>query len=126
MKGQVIYTERAPQPVGPYSQAVAVGETVFISGQVPLDPQSGEVVGATIGEQARQALGNLVAILGVCEMSVENLVKTTVFLADIDDFPVFNRIYEEMLGESRPARSVVAVAGLPKNVRVEIEGVACR
>jgi len=126
MNRRVITTDRAPLPIGPYSQAIAAGELLFISGQIPLDPADGNIEGSTIGEQAHRALENLFAVLSADRLTCENIVKTTVFLADITDFPEFNRIYEAMLGEARPARSVVAVAGLPKGVRVEIEAIACR
>ena len=121
----MINTADAPQPVGPYSQAVAVGGVVFLSGQIPLDPRTGEVVGATIEEQARQALNNCIAVLHAAGKNVQDLVKVTVFLKDMSDFLKFNNVYTELLGTARPARSVVAVAALPKDVLVEIEAVAC-
>lgn len=126
MKGRIITTEKAPMPIGPYSQAIAAGNMVFISGQIPLDPTSGTVTGTSIEEQTTRALANLLAVLAAEGLSAEHLVKTTVFLADIADFPAFNTVYASMLGGCRPARSVVAVAGLPKMVLVEIEAVACR
>jgi 2-iminobutanoate/2-iminopropanoate deaminase len=91
-----------------------------------LDPESGAVVGATVAEQARQVLGNLKAILSSLSLGTDALVKTTVFLRSMAEFAAFNAVYEEELGESKPARSVVEVSGLPKNVLVEIEAVACR
>ena len=121
-----VVTSEAPLPVGPYSQAVWCGSQLFISGQIPLDPASGSIAGDAIERQARQALDNLCAILGSQGLGVEKLVKTTVYLSDIGYYPVFNSIYESVLGSAKPARSVVAVAGLPKNVLVEIEAVACR
>jgi len=125
MKGRIITTDKAPMPIGPYSQAIATGGLIFISGQIPLDPSSGTVTGTSIEKQAGCAIANLLAVLAAEGLTADNLVKTTVFLADIADFAVFNRVYESMLGQSKPARSVVAVAGLPKNVLVEIEAVAC-
>jgi 2-iminobutanoate/2-iminopropanoate deaminase len=99
---------------------------LFVSGQIPLDPVNGRVVGTTIEEQARQALTNLLAIVGSQGEDVYLIVKTTVYLKDINHFPAFNAVYESMLGSRCPARSVVAVNGLPKNVLVEIEAIACR
>jgi 2-iminobutanoate/2-iminopropanoate deaminase len=126
MKPESIFTQQAPKPIGPYSQAIAVGNLLFVSGQIPLDPASGAVVGATVVEQARQALGNLKAVLSSQSLGTNAIVKTTVFLRSMADFAAFNAVYEEELGESKPARSVVEVSGLPKNVLVEIEAVACR
>ncbi|MBN1758517.1 MAG: RidA family protein [Chitinispirillaceae bacterium] len=126
MKVSSIETDKAPLPIGPYSQAVVCGDTIYISGQIPLDPETGEVAGATIEPQARQALANLKAILESQGLSVQSLVKTTVYLSDMGHFGAFNSIYETMLDGTRPARSVIAVAGLPRNVLVEIEAIACR
>ena len=121
-----VLTADAPQPAGPYRQAVWCGDLLFISGQIPLDPHTGAVVGTTIEEQTRQALANLLAILRSQGLVTGSLVKTTVFLHDIDSFSAFNTAYDSLLDGARPARSVIAVAGLPKNVLVEIEAVACR
>jgi len=126
MINEVINTADAPQPVGPYCQAVAAGDFIFLSGQIPLDPRTGEVVGATIEVQARRTLNNCIAILHAAGKNVGDLVKVTVFLKDMSHFPIFNNIYAELLGTARPVRSVVAVAALPKDVLVEIEAVACR
>ncbi len=126
MNIHAVVTPDAPTPVGPYSQAVWHGDLLFISGQIPLDPESGAVAGATIDEQARRALDNLLAILRSQGLNADALVKTTVFLRDLSHFPVFNAAYETALQGARPARSVVAVAGLPKNVLIEIEAIACR
>jgi 2-iminobutanoate/2-iminopropanoate deaminase len=123
---KIIITPNAPKPIGPYSQALDTGNIVFISGQIPLDPQTGSVVGNTIQEQATQALKNLKAILGSQSLDITSLVKTTVFLRSMADFPAFNAVYEEELNGWKPARSVVEVSGLPKNVLVEIEAIACR
>ena len=126
MKPKIITTSNAPTPIGPYSQAIDTGNLVFISGQIPLDPQTGAVVGSTIQEQAAKALKNLKAILGSQSLDTTSLVKTTVFLRSMADFPAFNAIYEEALSGWKPARSVVEVSGLPKNVLIEIEAIACR
>ena len=126
MPHQTIHTSAAPQPVGPYSQAVAAGSLVFISGQIPLDPVTGELKGPTISEQALQALRNLKAVLAEAGCAPDALVKTTVYLRSIADFKDFNTVYEEELGGARPARSVVEVAALPRGALVEIEAIACR
>jgi 2-iminobutanoate/2-iminopropanoate deaminase len=126
MATSVVFTPNAPSPFGPYSQAIAAGQFLFISGQIPLDPASGQVINGAIAEQARQALKNLKAVLACQSLETTALVKTTVFLRSMADFAAFNSIYEEELSGAKPARSVVEVSGLPKNVLVEIEGVACR
>jgi 2-iminobutanoate/2-iminopropanoate deaminase len=126
MMNEVITTEHAPRPVGPYSQAVATGNFIFLSGQIPLDPRTGAVVGSTIEKQSEQVLKNCIAVLKAAGKGVDDLVKVTVFLKDMTRFPAFNNIYMKMLGTARPARSVVAVAALPMEVLVEIEGIACR
>lgn len=126
MMNEVISTEHAPRPVGPYSQAVAGGHFIFLSGQIPLDPQTGAIVASTVEEQTEQVLKNCAAVLKAAGAGVENLVKVTVFLRDMTHFAAFNNKYLEMLQTARPARSVIAVAGLPKDVLVEIEGIACR
>lgn len=126
MDKRIIITPNAPAPIGPYSQAIDAGAMVFISGQIPLDPQTGEVVGSTIKEQAKQALNNLKAILTSQSLDTTALVKTTVFIRSMTDFAAFNAIYEDEMNGAKPARSVVEVSGLPKNVLVEIEAIACR
>lgn len=127
MNVQAVIAHDAPLPIGPYSQAVWCGDLLFVSGQLPLDPKTDIVVGATIEEQAERAVGNLLAIMASQGLGSGSLVKTTVFLRDIAHFPAFNAVYEAALGGSvRPARSVVAAAALPKNVLIEIEAVACR
>jgi 2-iminobutanoate/2-iminopropanoate deaminase len=126
MEPSAVFTPNAPKPIGPYSQAVVSGQFLFISGQIPLDPASNAVVGAAIGEQARQAIKNLKAVLSSQSLATDALVKTTVFLRSMADFAAFNTVYEEELAGAKPARSVVEVSGLPKNVLVEIEAIACR
>jgi 2-iminobutanoate/2-iminopropanoate deaminase len=126
MDKKIVFTENAPKPIGPYSQAIVTGDFIFISGQIPLDPKTGAVVGTTIQEQATQALSNLKAILASQSLEVTALVKTTAFIRSMADFPAFNAIYEDALHGWKPARSVVEVSGLPKNVMVEIEAIACR
>lgn len=119
-----VRTERAPRAVGPYSQAVRAGGFVFASGQIPLDPESGAVVGGDIAAQGRQALENLRAVLEVSGAGMKNVVKTTVFLRDMGDFARFNEVYAGYFTAPYPARSTNQVSGLPKDVLVEIEAVA--
>jgi 2-iminobutanoate/2-iminopropanoate deaminase len=126
MPHETIHTARAPQPVGPYSQAVWAGELLFISGQIPLDPASGALAGAAMQDQARQALHNLKAVLAAAGLTVDSLVKTTVYLRSMADFGAFNAVYEEELGKAKPARSAVEVGALPRGALVEIEAIACR
>jgi 2-iminobutanoate/2-iminopropanoate deaminase len=126
MEPSAIFTPNAPKPIGPYSQAVVAGQFLFISGQIPLDPASNALVGPTIGEQTRQAVKNLRAVLSSQSLDTRSLVKTTVFLRSMTDFAAFNKVYEEELAGAKPARAVVEVSGLPKNVLIEIEAIACR
>ena len=122
---QIIKTEGAPDPVGPYSQAVRSGSLLFVSGQIPIDPQSGELVEGGIREQSVQVLENLKAVLEAAGSSLGGVVKTTVFLADLSDFPEMNRVYAGYFGESAaPARSTIQAAALPKGARVEIDAIA--
>lgn len=122
-KTEVIYTEKAPQAIGPYSQAVKAGTMVYTSGQIPVDPATGEVVRGGIVEQTRQVMENLGAVLTAAGSSYEKAVKTTCFLADMTDFAAFNSVYAEYF-TGRPARSCVAVKTLPKNVLCEVEVIA--
>jgi 2-iminobutanoate/2-iminopropanoate deaminase len=119
-----ILTERAPAPVGPYSQAIRIDGFVFCSGQVGLDPATGKLVEGGVAEQTRQVLDNLAAVLAAAELGLDAIVKTTIFLVDIGDFAAVNAIYGERMGTPPPARSTVAVAALPLGARVEIEAVA--
>lgn len=116
-------TDKAPAAIGPYSQAAAVGGLLFTSGQIPIDPATGEVAGATITEQARQSIANIGAILAANGTSFEKVIKTTCFLADMGDFAAFNEEYAKAF-TARPARSCVAVKTLPRNVLCEIEAIA--
>lgn len=118
-----VATEKAPAAIGPYSQAIVCGNLVFTSGQIPLDPVSGTIVGATIEEQATQVMKNLGEVLKAAGTSFEKAVKTTCFLADMGDFVAFNGVYAQYFTE-KPARSCVAVKTLPKNVLVEVEVIA--
>ena len=121
---EVISTDKAPAAIGPYSQAVRVGEYVFLSGQIPMDPESGEFVSEEIAEQTHQVLRNLSAVLEASGSDLQNVVKTTVFLADMADFAQMNGVYSEHFGDNKPARSTVQAAGLPKGARVEIDCIA--
>ncbi len=121
---KVIQTVLAPQAVGPYSQAIHTEGLVFVSGQIPLDPGSGELIEGDIAAQTRQCLRNIQAILEVANSSLAQVVKTTVFLADINDFAVVNAAYAEFFPNDPPARSAFQVAALPKGARIEIEAVA--
>ena len=119
-----VLTERAPAPVGPYIQAIRVDGFVFCSGQVGLDPKTGKIVDGGVAEQTRQVLDNLAAVLGGADLTLSAIVKTTIFLVDINDFATVNAIYAERMGTPPPARSTVAVAALPLGARVEIEAIA--
>ncbi len=121
---ETISTENAPGAIGPYSQAVKAGNLVFCSGQIPLDPQTGEFVSEDIAMQTRQVLKNLSAVLEAAETSLNNVVKTTVFLADMNDFAAMNEVYAEFFSENKPARATVQAARLPRDARVEIECIA--
>lgn len=121
-----ISTDAAPGAIGPYSQAIVAGDLVFCSGQIPLDPTSGQVIEGTIEDQTRRVLDNLTAVLNAAGSSVEQVVKTTIFLADMNDFAAVNAIYGEYFRSEPPARSTVQVARLPRDVRVEIEAIALR
>ena len=120
----VISTTNAPAAIGPYSQAIRVGNIIFTSGQIPIDPATGSFVEGGIKEQTRQSLTNIKAILAEVGLSMSNVVKTTVFLADMNDFADMNAVYAEFFSEPYPARSAVAVKTLPKGALVEIEVVA--
>lgn len=127
MKKEVIHTNTAPAAIGPYSQAGATGNFLFTSGQLGIDPQTGELAPGGIKEQARMALKNLVEVLKAGGASPESVVKTTCFLIDMKDFAAFNEVYAEFFNTAaHPARSCVAVAGLPKGGLVEIEAIALR
>lgn len=121
---KVINTNQAPAAIGPYSQAIKVGNLVYTSGQIPIDPATGNFVEGGIKEQTRQSLTNIKAILEETGLSLNNVVKTTVFLADMNDFADMNSVYAEFFSEPYPARSAVAVKTLPKGALVEIEVVA--
>ncbi len=120
----VIRTDAAPAAAGPYSQAIRAGDLVFTAGQLGLDPATGEFSGDDVGAQAERALANLAAILDAAGSGMDRLVKVTVFLADIGDWPAVNEVYARLIPEPFPARSAFAVKDLPRGARVEIEAVA--
>ena len=125
MEIKTIQTAKAPQAIGPYSQAVVAGNMVFTAGQIPLDPETMELVGGDdVAAQTERVLENVKAILEAAGASLQSVVKTTVFLADMNDFAAMNAVYARYFGDHRPARSTVQAAGLPKNVKVEIDTIA--
>lgn len=121
---QIIETKDAPQAIGPYSQAVRAADFVFASGQIPIDPQTGEFVAGGVAEQTQQVLKNLSALLEAAGTGLERVVKTTVFLADMNDFAAMNEVYGKFFAENPPARATVEAARLPRDARVEIEAIA--
>jgi 2-iminobutanoate/2-iminopropanoate deaminase len=122
----VVATDGAPKAIGPYSQAVVTDGLVFTAGQVALDPKSGELVGTTTAQQTEQVFKNLEAVLAAAGSSLGNVVKATVYLADMADFAAMNEVYAKHFGTHKPARSTVQAAGLPKNARVEIDVIAVK
>ena len=120
----IIATERAPRAIGPYSQAVRSGNLVFASGQIPIDPVTGEFVPGGIAEQTEQVLRNLTAVFEAAGLGMDQVIKTTVFLADMDDFTAMNEVYGRFFGAQPPARATVQAARLPRDARVEIEAIA--
>jgi len=122
----VVATDQAPKAIGPYSQAMDVNGVIYTAGQVALDPQSGQLVGATAAEQTEQVLKNLAAVLGAAGSSLQDVVKTTVYLADMNDFAAMNEVYAKHFGTHKPARSTVQAARLPRDARVEIDAIAVK
>ena len=121
---EIISTENAPGAIGPYSQAVRAGNMVFCSGQIPIDVETGDFVSDDVAEQTEQVLRNLSAVLEAAGTKMENVVKTTVFLADMNDFVAMNEVYAKYFNENKPARATVQAARLPKDAKVEIECIA--
>jgi 2-iminobutanoate/2-iminopropanoate deaminase len=122
----IIYTDKAPEPIGPYSQAVLIGDMLFISGQIPIDPATSQLITGSIGDEARQVMENLEALLLASGLSFESVVKATIFLSDMNHFTEVNEIYGSYFISNFPARETVAVLGLPKNVNVEISMIAVK
>lgn len=121
---EIISTSKAPSAIGPYSQGIKVGNMVFISGQIPIDPDTGNVVEGGIKEQTKRVLENIKAILESIGGSLNNVVKTTVFMVDLGEFSEMNEVYKEYFPNNPPARSTIQVSALPKNVKIEIEAIA--
>ena len=121
---ETVKTDNAPGAIGPYSQAIKAGGMVFCSGQIPIDPATGEFVSEDIAEQTEQVLRNLSEVLKAAGASLENVVKTTVFLADMSDFVAMNEVYGRYFNENKPARATVQAARLPRDARVEIDCIA--
>ena len=126
MKKEIITTDRAPAPVGPYSPVVAFGELIFVSGQGPLDPKANALVGGTIQEETRQTLDNIKNILDDVGSSLENVLKVTAYLGDMNDFGEFNEVYAEYFSSNPPARTCIQAGRLPFDIKVEIDVIACR
>ncbi len=123
---RIIATDAAPKAIGPYSQAIVNDNLVFTAGQVALDPKTGDLIGRSTAEQTEQVFANLKAVLAAAGTSLQNVVKTTVYLADMADFAQMNEVYAKHFGAHKPARSTVQAAGLPKAARVEIDVVAVK
>jgi len=126
MKKKIINTVAAPQPIGPYNQAIMVDETLYISGQIALDPNTGNLMTETIEQQSHLVMKNLQAILEAAELNFGHIVKTTIFLMDMNDFAKVNEVYASYFEKDFPARETVQVAGLPRGVAVEIAMIACK
>lgn len=123
---QVFSTQKAPPAIGPYSQAVKFGRFLFISGQIPVNPDTKEILKGSIEAQTEQVISNILAILQSAGMDLSDVVKTTLFLRKLEDFDRVNRIYKNYFTDNPPARSTVGVSGLPKDADIEIEAIACR
>ena len=119
-----VQTSSAPTPIGPYSQGVIAGGLLFVSGQIAIDPASNQIVSGEIEAQTEQVMKNLLEVLKAAKMGADNVVKTTVYLADLADFPKMNEVYARFLGQNPPARSTIQAAALPRNVKVEIDVIA--
>lgn len=122
--GEIISTDKAPGAIGPYSQAIKAGGFVFCSGQIPIDPTTGEFVSDDVAEQTHQVFKNLIAVLEAAGTSLANVVKTGVFLADMGDFAAMNEVYGQYFGDNKPARATVEAARLPRDAKVEIDCIA--
>ena len=120
----IIFTDKAPSAVGPYSQAVKAGQYLFCSGQIGINPETSKLAGDDVETQTQQVLKNISAVLRASHLNLKNIVKTTVFLSDMNDFPVINEIYEKEFSDHKPARSTVEVSRLPLDAKIEIECIA--
>lgn len=123
---KILSTTKAPAAIGPYAQGVQAGQMVFVSGQLPIDPATGEMCTGTVGDMTRQSMNNIAAILAEAGCTLAHVVKTTIFLKDLEDFAQVNAAYAEFFPENPPARACVQVAKLPKDARVEIEAIAMK
>jgi 2-iminobutanoate/2-iminopropanoate deaminase len=121
---RTVGTDSAPKAIGPYSQAVVHGGLAYLSGQIPLDPATGQIVAGGVAEQTRQVLQNLEAVLAACGSSLDRVLKTTVYLSDMEDFPAMNEVYARFFVDSPPARATIQAARLPRDARVEIDAIA--
>jgi 2-iminobutanoate/2-iminopropanoate deaminase len=121
---QVVKTGKAPEAIGPYSQAIKAGGLVFVSGQIPIDPETGQFVSGGIAEQTRQVMKNLAAVLDAAGSDLQLVVKTSVFLADMEEFAAMNEVYGKFFSDEPPARATVQAVRLPRDARIEIEAVA--
>ncbi len=126
MVKEVVYTEKAPKPIGPYSQAIKVGNTIYLSGQIPIDPSTNKVISGDIVTQTKRVLDNIKAVLEAAGFSLEDVVKVTVFLKDLSLFNRFNEVYSEYFKNRPPARTTVEVSNLPKGVLIEIDAIAVK
>lgn len=126
MPTKVISTQKAPQAIGPYSQGIIAGNMVYTSGQLGIDPENGEIVSSSIQDEARQSLKNLEAVLKEADVKLTDVIKTTVFVKDLNQFAEINEVYSEFFSEHKPARSCVEVARLPKDGNIEIEAIALK
>jgi 2-iminobutanoate/2-iminopropanoate deaminase len=124
MRAEHVVTPLAPQPIGPYSQAVQFGGELYCSGQIPLDPATGEIVAGDVATQTERVIQNIGAVLCAAGYEYADVVKTTIYLVDMADFPAVNAVYERYFSANKPARSTVAVAALPRGARIEIECIA--
>jgi 2-iminobutanoate/2-iminopropanoate deaminase len=121
---RTVGTDSAPKAIGPYSQAVVHGGLAYLSGQIPLDPATGQIVAGGVAEQTRQVLQNLEAVLAACGSSLDRVLKTTVYLSDMEDFPAMNEVYARFFVDRPPARATIQAARLPRDARVEIDAIA--
>ena len=124
MLKEIISTGKAPKAIGPYSQAIRVGDLIFVSGQIPLDPETGSIVAGDIDVQTERVLNNISAVLEAARSSMEDVVKTVIYLKDMADFSKFNESYARFFAKNPPARATVEVSRLPKDVRIEIDAIA--
>lgn len=124
MELKTVHTDSAPAAIGPYSQAIVIGDVVYTAGQIPLDPATMQIIGSTVEEQTARVFENLQAILEAAGASLRSVIKTTVFLSDMNEFTAMNEVYARAFGDHKPARSTVQAARLPKDVKVEIEAIA--